>query len=93
MGFVVCEDFSLGSAMRNDPKVPSAIGIGMCRVACEWTDTPLYLAPKNGKRAGQMYLESHKDRDGAEARAACRNDHERDVVDFVGYVLRCARLG
>lgn len=85
--FVVCEDYHLlgGRAMQQSGSdMPSSQGIGMCRTACEWTDTPLYLVPPNIKRAGHQALD-------AEGRAAyddCRNDHERDVVDIAGYVLR-----
>lgn len=88
VSFVVCEDFSLGTARRNDPKVPSAIGIGMCRLACAWTDTKFFLAPPSAKSAGHFALSTTD----AEAYSRCRNDHERDVVDLAGYVLREMRL-
>lgn len=85
--FVACEDFHLtgGRAMQQSGSdMPSSRGIGMCQLACEWTDTPLILVQPGVKRAGFKAL----DADGLAARAACRNDHERDVVDLTGYVLR-----
>lgn len=85
--FVVCEDFHLlgGKAMQQSGSpMPSAIGIGMLRTACDWTDIALYLVPPNIKRAGHQALDAA----GRAAYAACRNDHERDVVDIAGYVLR-----
>lgn len=85
--FVVCEDFHLlgGKARQQAGSImPSSQGIGMCRVACEWTDTPLYLTQPGCKRAGEKALDAA----GRAARAACRNDHERDVVDIAGFVLR-----
>lgn len=87
VAFVVCEDYHLlsGKAMQQSgSSMPSSQGIGMCRTACEWTDTPLYLVPPNIKRAGHQALDAA----GRDAYAACRNDHERDVVDIAGFVLR-----
>lgn len=89
--FVVCEDFSLAGgragAVQAGSKMPSSQGIGMCRVACEWTDTPLFLMPPNCKRAGHQALDAA----GRAAYEAARNDHERDVVDISGFVLREVR--
>lgn len=85
--FVVCEDYHLlsGKAMQQSGSdMPSAQGIGMCRTACEWTDTPLYLVEPGCKRAGHQALDAA----GRAAYAACRSDHERDVVDIAGFVLR-----
>lgn len=80
--FVVCEDYSLlGGNRKNDPKMPSAQGIGMVKLACEMSDKLLYLAQPGCKRAGQT-------RRMAASREAARNDHERDVVDIAGYVIR-----
>lgn len=89
--FVVCEDFSLAGgragAVQAGSKMPSPQGIGMCRVACEWTDTALFLVPPNCKRAGHQALDAA----GRLAYEAARSDHERDVVDIAGYVLREVR--
>lgn len=83
--FVVCEDYTQHAGPgRSDPKMPSSQGIGMCRTACEWTDTPLFLAPPGCKRAGHQALDAA----GRATYDACRNDHERDVVDIAGFVLR-----
>lgn len=83
--FVVCEDYTLrGGVANNDPKVPSAQGIGMCRTACDWTDTPFYLVKPGDKRAGHMALDAI----GRAAYGAAHNNHERDAVDIAGYVLR-----
>lgn len=84
VSFVVCEDYSLlGGSRRNDPKMPSAQGIGMCRCACEWTDTQMYLVQPNQKAPAAW-------RTGLDeaAREHCRNDHERDVVDLAVHILR-----
>lgn len=80
---VLCEDFSLSPRRRNDPKMPASQGIGMCRVACEWTGTPLFLLQPNMKTEGR----GHLDEAGERARAACRNEHQRDVVDFAGKAI------
>lgn len=91
IAFVVCEDYSLdggrAGAVQAGSKMPSSQGIGMCRVACEWTDTPLFLVPRNCKRAGHQALDAA----GRAAYEAARNDHERDVVDIAGFVLREVR--
>ncbi len=82
--FVVCEDYSLlGGSRRNDPKMPSSQGIGMCKTACAWTDTTLYLIQPNHKAPAAW----QKPADTA-ARERCRNDHQRDVVDLAITVLR-----
>lgn len=84
---VVCESFVLrGGAGNNDCSMPASQGIGMARMVCHAAGVPLYLVPPNCKRAGHAAL----DEAGKAAYAACRNDHERDVVDLAGYVLRCA---
>lgn len=85
--FVVCEDYHLLSGkarQQSGSDMPSSQGIGMCRVACDWTDTPLFLVPPNCKRAGHQALNAA----GRAAYDAARNDHERDVVDIAGFVLR-----
>lgn len=83
--FVVCENFVLrGGAGNNDTSMPASQGIGMARMACYAAGVPLYLVPPICKRAGHMAL----DEQGRAAYAACRNDHERDVVDIAGFVLR-----
>lgn len=91
ISYVVCEDYSLdggrAGAVQAGSKMPSSQGIGMCRVACEWTDTPLFLVPRNCKRAGHQALDAA----GRAAYEAARNDHERDVVDIAGFVLREVR--
>ncbi len=84
ISFVVCEDYTLrGGTARNDPKMPSAQGIGMCRAICEYADVQMYLIQPNQKApmAWLRYADS-------KARDLCRNDHERDVVDLAVYVLR-----
>jgi hypothetical protein len=82
---LACEDYSLrGGVRNNDPSMPSAQGIGMCRTACDWTDTAMFLISPGNKRAGHMALDAQ----GLSAWQACRNDHERDTVDLTGYVLR-----
>lgn len=80
---VVCEDFSLNPRRRNDPKMPASQGIGMCRLACEWAGVPLFLLQPNMKTEGRAKL----DEAGQAARAACRNEHQRDVVDLAGKAL------
>ncbi len=86
--FVVCEGFTLagGKMGRNQAgsDMPSSQGIGMCRLACDWAGIPLYLAHKGCKTAGRKAL----DADGLERRKLAKNDHERDVIDIAGYVLR-----
>lgn len=83
--FVVCEDFKLrGGPHAGDAGMTSAQGIGMCRMACYAMGVPLFLVPPICKRAGRMALDAA----GLEARERCRNDHERDVVDLCGFVLR-----
>lgn len=83
--FVVCEDFKLrGGPHAGDAGMTSAQGIGMCRMACYAAGVPLFLVPPICKRAGRMALDAA----GLEARERCRNDHERDVVDITGFVLR-----
>ncbi len=82
ISFVVCEDYSQ-HGQRCDPKMPSSQGIGMCRCACAWTDTQLYLIQPNQKAPAAW----RKPADAA-ARERCRNDHERDVVDLAVHVLR-----
>jgi hypothetical protein len=82
---VICEDFSLrGGVRNNDPSMPSSQGIGMCKTACDWTDTPLVLVQRTAKRAGHQALDAQ----GLAAYAAARNDHERDAVDIMGFALR-----
>lgn len=86
--FVVVEDYhlvggKLGSQQAGSD-MPSSIGIGMCRTACEWTDTDLYLVQPNQKREGHAFL----DRAGIESYQAATNDHRRDVVDLAGAVCR-----
>lgn len=85
--FVVCEDFHLvgGRALQQSgSSMPSAQGIGMCRLACEWTDKALFLAPPICKRAGHKALNAA----GRAAYESARNDHERDAADIAGFVLR-----
>lgn len=85
VSFVVCEDFKLrGGPHAGDAGMTSAQGIGMCRMACYAAGVPLFLVPPICKRAGRMALDAA----GLEARERCRNDHERDVVDITGFVLR-----
>ncbi len=86
--FVVCEGYTLagGKMGRNQAgsDMPSSQGIGMCRAVCAWRGVPLYLAHKGCKTAGRAAL----DADGLERRELAKNDHERDVIDIAGYVLR-----
>ncbi len=87
--FVVCEDYTLrGGTARNDPKMPSAQGIGMCRAICEYAGCLMYLIQPNQKApmAWFRYADS-------KARDLCRNDHERDAVDLAVYVLRQLEQG
>lgn len=85
IGFVVCEDFKLRSGPHaGDAQMAAPQGIGMCRMACYAAGVPLFLVPPICKRAGRMALDAA----GLEARERCRNDHERDVVDITGFVLR-----
>lgn len=82
--FLVCEDYTLhGGNRRNDPKMPSAQGIGMVRAAGAWTDTQVYLIQPNQKAPSSWLSPAD-----SEARERCRNDHERDVVDLAVTVLR-----
>lgn len=88
--FVVCEDFSLvGGNRRNDPKMPASQGIGMVKMACHAAQVPLLLLQPNAKSAGHFALDDH----GTAAYGHCRNDHERDVVDLTGFVIRQEMLG
>lgn len=80
---VLCEDYSLNPRRRNDPKMPASQGIGMCHVACEWTGAPLFLLQPNMKTEGRSKLCAVGDR----ARSACRNEHQRDVVDLAGKAI------
>ncbi len=82
VSFVVCEDYSQ-RGQRGDAKMPSSQGIGMCRCACAWTDTAMYLIQPNQK--APLSWRSAADE---VARERCRNDHERDVVDLAVHVLR-----
>lgn len=89
--FIICEDFRLAGGNRANAgatDMPASRGIGMCQMAVYGADAELFMAQRTVKRAGQMAL----DRYGREARAAARNDHERDAVDLCGYVLRQMRL-
>jgi hypothetical protein len=85
---LACEDYHLvGGRLAQQQAgsdMPSAQGIGMCRVACEWTDTLMVLVQPNNKRAGHAALDAR----GLAAWQACRNPHERDAVDLCSYVLR-----
>lgn len=81
---IICEDFSLQPGRRNDPKMPSAQGIGMCRMASDLWDVPLFLLQPNMKLEGFRAL----DPAGAAARLACRNDHQRDAIDLAGKALK-----
>lgn len=86
-GFIAVEDYRLVGGNRANAgatEAPAAIGIGMCRTACVWTDTPMYLIGRNAKRAGHMAL----DHEGQLAYQAARNAHERDAIDLMGFVLR-----
>ncbi len=87
--FVAIEDYSLkGGVRNNDPSMPSSQGIGMARMACHVADIPLYKIQRNAKRAGHQAL----DAGGIECWRSARNDHERDVCDMAGLVLRECRL-
>ncbi len=84
ISFVVCEDYTLrGGTARNDPKMPSAQGIGMCRAICEHADVQMHLIQPSQKAPMSWFRPAD-----TEARERCRNDHERDVVDLAVYVLR-----
>lgn len=89
--FVACEDYTLAGgragAQQAGSKMPSAQGIGMCRAVCELEDVSMFLLPPNCKRAGHQALDAQ----GRAAYDAARNDHERDVVDLAGFVLREVR--
>lgn len=88
--FVVCETFILRpntarfQTTKGSNHMPAAQGIGMARMACHAAGIPLYMASPGAKTAGRKAL----DEAGLLARAGCRNEHERDVVDLIGYVLR-----
>jgi hypothetical protein len=87
MSFVIVENFMLQSrsaVQQSGSDMPSSQGIGMCRVACEWTGTEMVLVTPQIKRAGHMSLDAR----GLAAWQAARNDHERDAVDIMGYALR-----
>ncbi len=89
LDFVAIEDYSLkGGVRNNDPSMPSSVGIGMARMACHTADIPLYKIQRNAKRAGHQAL----DAGGIECWRSARNDHERDVCDMAGLVLRECRL-
>lgn len=89
VAFVVCEDYTLhGGNRRNDPKMPASQGIGICRAICALTDTQLYLIQPNQKAPAAWARPAD-----AEARARCRNEHERDVVDLAITVLRNLEAG
>lgn len=87
--FAVVENYSLtGGNRRNDPSMPAPVGIGMCRMACHTARVPLYSVQRNAKRAGHQALDAA----GLAAWQRARNDHERDVVDLAGFVLREVNL-
>ena len=87
--FVAIEDYSLkGGVRNNDPSMPSSEGIGMARMACHLADIPLYKIQRNAKRAGHQALDAA----GVICWQSARNDHERDVCDMAGLVLRECRL-
>lgn len=92
VAFVVCEDYLLRGGrlaqQQAGSDMPSSLGIGICWGLCEALDTNLYLAAPGDKSAGHMSL----DNVGANAYSRARNDHERDVVDLAGYVIREMRL-
>ena len=80
---VICEDFSLNPKRRNDPKMPASQGIGVARAVCYAEGLPLFLMQPNVKTEGHRHLDAA----GLAAYAACRSDHERDVVDLAGKAL------
>ncbi len=79
---IICEDFSLRGG-RNDPKVPAPQGIGVARAVAHSAGLPLFLLQPNSKTEGHRHLDAA----GQLAYAACRSDHERDVVDLAGKAL------
>lgn len=83
--FIGVEDYSMTGGQRaNDPKMPSAIGIGMVRAVGMFAETHVVLLPRGTKRAGHQALDEF----GFSAFHAARNDHQRDVVDLGGFCLR-----
>lgn len=80
---VICEDFTLHAGRRNDPKMPASQGIGVARAVCYAEGLPLFLLQPNVKTEGYRHLDAA----GLAAYAACRSDHERDVVDLAGKAL------
>ncbi len=80
---IICEDFSLRPRGNNDPKMPASQGIGVARAVAHSAGLPLFLLQPNVKREGHRHLDAA----GLAAYAACRSDHERDVVDLAGKAL------
>ncbi len=80
---IICEDFSLNPRRHNDPKMPAPQGIGVVRTVCWAEGLPLFLLQPNVKTEGHRHLDAA----GLVAYAACRSDHERDVVDLAGKAL------
>ncbi len=80
---IICEDFSLNPKRRNDPKMPASQGIGVARAVAHSAGLPLFLLQPNVKTEGHRRLDAA----GLAAYAACRSDHERDVVDLAGKAL------
>ena len=91
LSFIVVENFHLDSRSARSQAgsdMPAPQGIGMCRAVSALSGTPLFLSPRGCKSAGKAYIEAGHIPGGAEVRAACRNEHERDVVDILAYTLR-----
>ncbi len=85
------ETFNLraGKARQQAGSVmPSSEGIGVLRGVAHALGfaPPIGLAP-GVKEAGKAFAARELPA-VADARAACKNDHERDVCDLLGYVLR-----
>ena len=83
VGFVVCENYTQ-TGRHAEAKMSAPQGIGICRAVCDIAGLPLYLLPRGSKTAGRAAL----DADGQDARARCRNEHQRDIVDLIGFTLR-----
>lgn len=79
---VICEDYS-AHGKNVDSKAVAAIGKGMVWSECDRRRLPMFLFQPNVKKAGRAQLNQA----GLDARAAARNDHQRDVIDLAGKAL------
>lgn len=79
---VIVEDYS-AHGHNVDPKAYAAIGKGMVWSACDRRRLPMFLLQPNTKKSGRAKL----DEDGQAARAAAKNEHQRDAIDLAGKAL------